>query len=280
MNNSKSLISVIIPTKNASKFIDRCLDCIYGQTYPFFEIIIVNQGSDAVLQRIIRKYKRKDMRRLVLISTDTTPFYSPPSRSRNIGARYAKGDILIHLDADMYMHKDLLKSIQRQFKNKNLVAVVIPEHDIYNNYWGGVKSLERRCYWSNKNIESARAVRTRIFNAVKGYDTAIQAGEDLDVHRAYSDFGDIEYSNSYISHDLREFSLINDLRKKHSYGRTARFYFEKNNVSTIRYVTEEFMSYFRHIDLLIREPHHGFGLFFLKSLELLVGYMGMIRGKR
>lgn len=53
--NSTPLISVILVTYNAQKFLQRCLDSIYDQHYPHIEVIVMDGGSTdgtpAVLQR-------------------------------------------------------------------------------------------------------------------------------------------------------------------------------------------------------------------------------------
>ena len=39
------MISVLIPVYNVEKYLGRCIDSILAQTYPDFEIILVNDGS-------------------------------------------------------------------------------------------------------------------------------------------------------------------------------------------------------------------------------------------
>lgn len=40
-----SLISIIIPVHNVEKYIRRCVDSIFAQTYDNLEIILVDDGS-------------------------------------------------------------------------------------------------------------------------------------------------------------------------------------------------------------------------------------------
>ena len=36
------LISIIVPIYNVEKYIERCLESVYNQTYPNIEVILVN----------------------------------------------------------------------------------------------------------------------------------------------------------------------------------------------------------------------------------------------
>ena len=47
------LVSVIVRTKNEEKWITACLGAVFRQTYPDFEVIVVDNGStDRTLERV------------------------------------------------------------------------------------------------------------------------------------------------------------------------------------------------------------------------------------
>ena len=54
MDNSQ-LISIILVTYNAEKFLQRCLDSIYSQPYPHIEIIVMDGGSTDGTAAVLRR---------------------------------------------------------------------------------------------------------------------------------------------------------------------------------------------------------------------------------
>lgn len=55
-------ISIIIPVYNCEKFIQRCYDSIYNQTYQNWEAIFINDGSTDNTQSILLDIATKDSR--------------------------------------------------------------------------------------------------------------------------------------------------------------------------------------------------------------------------
>ncbi len=58
MDEQQPLVSVIIPAYQAAGRIRATLDSVFGQTYPNFEIVLVNDGSPdtEALEQAIRSY--------------------------------------------------------------------------------------------------------------------------------------------------------------------------------------------------------------------------------
>ena len=60
MNNE--LISIIVPIYNTEKYLHECLNSIQQQTYPYFECIMVNDGSTDSSGIICQEYVENDSR--------------------------------------------------------------------------------------------------------------------------------------------------------------------------------------------------------------------------
>lgn len=64
MNNS--LISIIVPIYKAQQTIHRCIDSLLAQTYPNFELILIDDGSPDRCGLICDEYAAKDERIVVV----------------------------------------------------------------------------------------------------------------------------------------------------------------------------------------------------------------------
>ena len=95
-------ISVIVPLYNKAGYIDRCLDSILGQSFPDFELIVVNDGSTDGSEAIVER--RRDAR-LRLVSQAN----AGPGAARNHGARLAESPLVAFLDGDDAWSEDYLK---------------------------------------------------------------------------------------------------------------------------------------------------------------------------
>jgi glycosyltransferase involved in cell wall biosynthesis len=95
-------VSVIIPLYNKGKYIARALDSVYAQTFEYFEVIVVDDGSTDDGPDIVRKY---DDPRLRLIQQAN----AGPGAARNRGVRESTGPWVAFLDADEEWLMDFLR---------------------------------------------------------------------------------------------------------------------------------------------------------------------------
>ena len=98
------LISIIIPVYNSEKYLKKCLQSLLDQSYPYFEIIIVNDGSTDSSKKICEELSEKDSRIRVINQEN-----SGVSVARNRGMSEMKGKYFTFVDADDYVNKDFLK---------------------------------------------------------------------------------------------------------------------------------------------------------------------------
>lgn len=108
------MITVIIPTYNEEKNIEKCLQSFQSQTIPreSFEIVIVDGSSKDKTCEIAARYAD---RVILQISKGV-------GGARNDGAQVAKGEILVTTDADCLPPEDWLKVIQDNFRDGVVAA--------------------------------------------------------------------------------------------------------------------------------------------------------------
>lgn len=269
------LVSVIVPTYNSGAFLDACLQSITEQSYQNIEIIIVDQESSDNTVEIAKKHRVK------IVTLPKPKFYSPPTQSRNAGASAANGQILYHLDSDMQLSPNLVEEAVSKFKDDPVLgALIVHEVDIVKGFWGRCKALERKCYWGNDNIESARIVRSIIFRQVNGYDESINSGEDFDIHKRYKKVCKIGFCKEVAIHNLGNLNFKRTISKKYSYGKSASAYLDKQQTKGSSILMEQFKSFAKNYHLFLKSPLLGSGALFLKLCEFGSGGIGYLTAKR
>ncbi len=102
----KKLISVIVPVYNVEKYLPRCIESILRQTYPYFELILVNDGSPDKSGKICDKYAKKDERIKVIHKEN-----GGVSSARNAGLDCACGEYISFIDSDDWIREDYLEKL-------------------------------------------------------------------------------------------------------------------------------------------------------------------------
>lgn len=87
------LFSVIVPTYNRASLISTTLYSVLAQTYPNFEVIIVDDGSTDNTERVVRKINNK---KILYFKKEN----EERAIARNFGILKAKGDYICFLDSD------------------------------------------------------------------------------------------------------------------------------------------------------------------------------------
>ena len=125
-NNNIKLISVIIPCYNSGDLLERAIDSVLNQTWPEFEIILVNDGSsDKKTLKILNSYSY--LKNLQLINQKNYGL----SAARNKGVQYSNGYYLFFLDSDDWIEPETLekmfKTLSKYKKNRFIYADIFTE---------------------------------------------------------------------------------------------------------------------------------------------------------
>lgn len=111
------LISVILPVFNAEKYLKRCVESILSQTYPRFELIMVDDGSTDGSSEICDAYGRRHPFIRVVHSENLGV-----GNARNIGLELCKGEYITFVDADDFVHPRYLELMMGAMGNNRLVC--------------------------------------------------------------------------------------------------------------------------------------------------------------
>ena len=99
-------ISIIIPVYNVEKYLRQCLDSLIGQTLKDIEIICVNDGSKDNSLEILREYKNKDSRIVIIDQIN-----QGVSVARNNALKIAKGEYIGFVDSDDWVDADFFEKL-------------------------------------------------------------------------------------------------------------------------------------------------------------------------
>lgn len=103
-NAEKGLVSVVLPVYNGEKYLDEAICSVLSQTYPNFELIIVDDGSTDRSLEIANTYRGSDSR----IKIITQKNLKLPCALNN-GFKAAKGEFYTWISADNRMRPNCLE---------------------------------------------------------------------------------------------------------------------------------------------------------------------------
>lgn len=106
--NGKDKISVIIPCYNVQKYIMRCFDSIYSQTYGFenLEVILIDDLSTDNTWSVLESLQRKYPENVISLKIQKK---GKCGGARNLGMDICTGKYIAFVDADDYVHPDMLR---------------------------------------------------------------------------------------------------------------------------------------------------------------------------
>jgi glycosyltransferase involved in cell wall biosynthesis len=212
------MLSIIIPTLNEEKNLPKTLEGLRDQDYSDYEIIVADKNSEDRTREIAKSYG-------CIITGGGLP-----AVGRNKGAKVAKGDYFLFMDADIEIKdKDFLKKMMKTANEKqiqvgtsrglaldgNFVDKVM--HGIANTYMAAMQYVKPHAWGP------CMLVTREVFKKTGGFDVTKHPVDDNEfIHRA-SQLGKFKMFNLNFYVSVRKFAK--DGRLKHGYRNTrAAFY--------------------------------------------------------
>lgn len=176
--------SIIVPLYNKEEYIAAAVESILAQTFPSYEVIVVDDGSTDNGVAIVESYND---RRIVVIRKCN----GGVSSARNEGLRNAKGTWILFLDADDKLASNALAEVNALTRSYRSLLVFI------TGFWcvgsagyrtmgygrtelvvrNGIRSLWYRTFYPRPGNTY---MHKSVFGKIKGFDERLAFNEDLE----------------------------------------------------------------------------------------------------
>ncbi len=113
---NKTILSIIIPVYNAEDYLDRCLESVFEQSFPSYEVILVDDGSTDSSPLICDRYSATDSRFRTIHKEN-----GGVSSARNAGINLAKGEYLVFVDSDDLLLPDCLERMMEGVVDEDII---------------------------------------------------------------------------------------------------------------------------------------------------------------
>lgn len=258
--------SVVIPLYNKEAYIRDTLHSVLSQSYPFFEIVIVDDGSSDGSAGVVESM---DDSRIRLIKQSNAGV----SAARNRGVGEAQGDYVAFLDADDRWHPDFLRRMASLIK-------ACPDAGMYAARYAEVKNGTicpfdlrdkqdfRQGYipyfeWYAETFmspvwTSAVVIPKDVFEHYGGFAVGVRAGEDIMLWIKIALHEKVAYLNEVLAYYNNDVELSGRLSQK-LYGPGENYIFSLGQLRNKRNKSATYL-----IDGLILRtlrPYYALGLY-------------------
>lgn len=267
-SQSRALVSVVVPTKDAIRTIERCLRSIREQTWPSVQLVVVDNWSTDGTWEVAQEWADLAMQ-------------AGPERSaqRNLGIERAHGEWILWIDADMELPATILERVVGVADRDDADAVFVPEVTIGDGYWTRCRALERSCCTEEILVQSPRLVRRQYLLDTGGFLTSLSGTEDAELRtRMIEDGRVLARVPDMIVHDEGRLRFVPILRKRYYYGKGLTRYGHDHPGALSGQATAAMRSYIRNWRRLVAQPTVAVGVLAMRAGEFVAYGLGAFAG--
>ncbi len=179
-------ISIIMACYNAEAFLGNAIDSVLSQTFPDWELIVVDDGSTDRSQGILDRYSAKEGKRIRVFRQENRG----PYPARNLGLARAQGELVCFLDADDWWDAHFLEHMTKALDQSDVdltycgwqnvgIGAKVGEPYVPPAYEAGdlVREFLKRCPWP---IHAA-LVKRELLQRLGGFSENHFAAMDYDL---------------------------------------------------------------------------------------------------
>ena len=263
MSRDAPQVVVVVPTRNSGRTLQACLESLRVQTAPCLIVVVDNHSTDGTLA-IARHY------------ADVVAVAGPErSAQRNFGAHLASSPVVGFVDSDMVVEPVVVGQVVAELASGS-GAVVVPESSFGEGFWAEVRRFERSFYRGSDRIEAARFFQRDVFDAVGGFDEAMEpGGEDWDLTIRVRSVAPVSRISAEIAHDEGRPTFWSACAKKRYYAAGLKAFALKHGTASLSVLDRPYLR--RPWMIFAQGPRLGLGLVALKTGEATAVVVATVR---
>jgi glycosyltransferase involved in cell wall biosynthesis len=181
---NEGLVSVVMAVYNGESYVAKAIESILQQTYSNFEFIIVNDGSHAVVAKLLEEMADRDARIRLVVNESNIGL----TKSLNRGLKIARGKFIARMDADDWSHPERLAQqiafLQSNPKVKVVgTDVVIVDDEGKERHKVALSNFNtmRRIFRRNCLVHGSLMYDRETLQEIGGYDEEFRLAQDYDL---------------------------------------------------------------------------------------------------
>lgn len=178
--HDRPAVSIVMPVYNRENVVGVAIDSVIAQTFPGWELVIVDDGSTDTTAEVVSVYSERDAR-VRLVRGE----HAGVSAARNLGIRESRADVIAFIDSDNTWTPHLLAlSLDEILGGRaDLVysAIEIDEGKDRPRYLGMEGSAEHLLHGSSFIDQNTLVVKKALVDEVGAFDESLRRWVDFDL---------------------------------------------------------------------------------------------------
>jgi teichuronic acid biosynthesis glycosyltransferase TuaG len=229
------LVSIIMPAYNAEKYIAESIESVINQSYPNWELLIIDDGSTDRTKDLVEQF--------LLIDTRIFYYYqsnAKQGKARNLGIEKSKGELLAFIDSDDLWLENKLEIQVKEIDEKKVDLVFCDSFifndddsqncqkkvDVETRYYAGEDAIQLFIECNRIPILTVVAKKSVIV-ATGGFieDNIVQYGEDYHLWLKLLLTGSVFYSTDLVLAKYRVHSESVTMQDKYQFWKILELFY-------------------------------------------------------
>jgi CMP-N-acetylneuraminic acid synthetase len=173
-------VSVYIVNHNYGRYLEQAIESVLGQSFGDFELLVFDNGSTDGSKEIISRYARHGQ--VLAFCQENIGL----SRTNNLAIRRSRGQYVLRLDADDYLHHNAIELLAGTLDRRLDVGLVFPDYFLVDTEGKVLEVMQRHNFDQVTLLDqpahgACTMIRRECLEALNGYDESYHCQDGWDL---------------------------------------------------------------------------------------------------